>query len=192
MRGLVGRGIVLFIGVTTLSCSVNILESLADKTTNQALFNEAKDQINNGNYTGALTTLDSITGAFATNRAVVALKAEAHAGLCGLRFLPFVAALEGLATTRLFPLLMSHFRAGTTTATIDSCIQAEDLVESIGSVSARTTDENLLLVLISFAKIGNVLSYYADTDQDGMVTAGYDVCAAGGGTRTAGGDMDDD
>jgi hypothetical protein len=39
--------------------------------------------------------------------------------------------------------------------------------------------------MISFAKVGVTLSYYADVNQDGTATAAYDVCTAGG-ARTAG------
>jgi hypothetical protein len=34
----------------------------------------------------------------------------------------------------------------------------------------------MLMVLVSFAKIGNVLSLYADSDQDGVTDAGLNPC----------------
>ncbi len=173
-----------------LSCTVNILETFADKNTPEALYETAKKQINDGNYAGALETIGKITGSLASHRKVTALKASAHAGLCGLEFLPLVEALPDLSNQRLFPLLMSIFRSGDDTDKIDNCIAAEEILESIGDANARTSDENLFLVLVAFAKIGVTLSYYADADQDGTVTNNYDICAAGA-TRTAGGDMPD-
>lgn len=182
--------LVVLVLAGNLSCSVNILENFADKNTNEALYVDAVELMNSGDYTGALAKLDLMTGSYATSRKVLGLRAKAYAGRCGLEFLPLVEALSNMGTTRLFPLLMSEFRSGTTTARIDDCIEAENTVEQIGDVNARDSDENLLMVVISFAKIGNILSYYADTDQDGTVTNNYDVCTIGG-ARTAGGDMPD-
>ncbi len=173
--------------VGNVNCSVNVLEIFADKTTNEALYVDAKRKMNEGDYEGALEIIDSMTDDYEAQREVVVLKASAYAGICGLVFLPFVEALGDLGTTRLFPLLLSHFRGGATVAKIDACIEAETLVTGIGTIAQRTNDENLLLLMISFAKMGVILSYYGDVDQDGTVTAAYDVCADGGGSRTAGG-----
>lgn len=188
MRRLARAALILAVASSNVTCSVNILENFADKTTNQALYVDAKKLMNAGDYDGALAKIALITGSFANNHEVIALKASAYAGRCGLVFLPFVEALGGLSSTRLFPLLMNHFRSGTTTAKIDDCTAAEGLIESIGTTAQRTNDENMLLILIAFAKIGQALSFYADSDQDGTVTNNYDVCAVGG-SRAAGGDI---
>jgi hypothetical protein len=174
-----------------LSCSVNVLENFADKTTNDALYVDAQLLMSKKDYSGALAKIASMTGDYPAKREVLMLKASAYGGLCGLDFLDFVKKLGDMGGTRLFPLLLGAFRAGTTTDSIDKCKLAQATIESIGATSARTSDENMLMVLILFSKIGNILSYYADTDQDGVVTAAYDVCAIGGGTRTAGGAIDD-
>lgn len=185
----------LFLVLTLLwniSCSVNILENFADKTSNEALYIDAQKLIDEGDYAGALVKIARMTGSFSSSRRVVSLSAKAHAGVCGVDFMSFVLAMRNLGTTRLLPFLVSHFRGGTTTTKMDECLVAENLVESIGAIGERTTDENLLLAVISFAKIGVTLSYYADVDQDGTATAAYDVCtAAAVGVRTAGATMPD-
>ena len=168
----------------------NILETFADKTTNEELYEEALKLINEGDFDGALVKIALMTGEFPARREVVSLKASAHAGNCGLNFFNIVDALKDMGTTRLFPLLLAHF-AGGTASRIDSCIQAEDLIESIGDINARTSNENMFLVLISFAKIGSILSLYADSDQDGVVTPGYDSCAVGTPGVRAAGDLTD-
>jgi hypothetical protein len=182
-----------FILAANLSCSVNILENFADKTTNDALLVDAKKLMSEGDYAGALAKIDAMTDSFEAGRAVVALKAQAHAGICGLDFFNFVLALKDLGTQRVLPFLLSSFRSGADTAKLDHCITAETLIKSIGAAGARTTDENLLMLLVSFTKIGTLLSLYADSDQDGTATAAYDVCTAGApGARTAGGAMPDE
>ncbi len=175
---------------TNLSCSVNVLENFADKNSNESLFVDAQILMNSLDYHGALDKLALLTGTYTDKREVLALKASAYAGLCGMNFLDFVDKLGNMGSTRLFPMLLGAFRAGATTDSMDYCVQAEDTVESIGPLASRTSDENMLLVLVSFAKIGNILSFYADTDQDGTVTANYNTCAVGG-ARTAGGDLSD-
>jgi hypothetical protein len=175
-----------------LSCSVNILENFADKTTNDALYVDAQLLMSKRDYSGALAKIAGMTGDYPAKREVLMLKASAYGGLCGLDFLDFVGRLGDMGGTRLFPLLLDAFRAGTTTDSIENCKLAQATIESIGATSVRTGDENMLMVLILFSKIGNILSYYADADQDGTVTASYDVCAIGGGTRAAGGAIDDD
>jgi hypothetical protein len=171
--------------VGNLNCSVNVLEIFADKTTNEAIYVESMKLMNAKDYQGALDLIATMTDDYEATRKVVTLKASAYAGLCGFEFLPFVDAMSNMGSTFLFPFLLGAFRSATTTTQMDDCRTAEDLVESIGTLANRTTDENLLLLMISFAKIGVTLSYYADADQDGTVTGGFDVCTAAG-ARTAG------
>ena len=150
------RIFLLFIFLSmSLSCSVNVLTSFADKNTNAAIYEDAKKQINGKDYGGAITTLAKLTGAFAADRKVIALKASAYAGLCGFEFIPFALALKNITGTRLFPFLINYFRSGSGTK-IDNCTTAQDLIESIGAVGLRTDDENMFLAVISFAKIGAV------------------------------------
>ena len=176
--------------ISALSCSVNILENFADKNTNEALYYDALDLLNDGNYVGAIEKIALMTGEYTGNREVITLKASAYAGLCGLNFLTLVEAIKGMGSTRLMPFLLSTFKSGSTSK-IDNCVVAEDLIESIGSTAERTSDENMFLVLISFAKIGNVLSLYADSGQDGVVETNYDPCASGS-SRVAGDLFDTD
>lgn len=174
------RGIVYFfsfaLAITSGGCSVNVLENFADKTTNEALYNDALIAMNAKDFDAALTKIGLMTGEYPALRKIVKLKAEANAGLCGLDFIPFILAMKDIGTTRLFPFLLGHFSTGTT-AKIDYCKTAEDLIESIGTVATRTSDENMDLLLISFAKLGNILSYYTDADDSGAVDAAYNSCA---------------
>jgi hypothetical protein len=179
-----------FLLTVNVSCSVNILENFADKTSNEALLTEAKILVNKGFYSQALAKMNLMSVSFQADRGVVALKAQAHAGICGLNFFDFVLALKDLGTQRIFPFLLGAFRSGADTTRIDACVTAENLIKSLGAVGARSTDENLLMLLVSFTKIAQVLSYYADADQDGTTTTTYDICAAGG-ARTAAAAMPD-
>lgn len=157
------------------SCSSNIFQSFADKNADEALFADAKKMINEGDYAGALTKIASIGGSLASDRKTRVLKASAYAGICGLRFLSFVEDLGNLGSAKLFPFLAGSFVGGTPTR-IDACASAETLIQQIGTISERTSDENMFLVLISFAKIGNILSLYFDSDQNGTPDSGLNPC----------------
>lgn len=160
---------------SSLSCSVNILDTFADKTTNEAHYVNAVQYVNQANYTAALNEISLITGAFLHDPKVVTLSASAYAGVCGLNFLTFVQALKGIGTTRIFPFLLSQFKGGTS-AKVDACIAAEGLLNSLGSTALRTSDQNVLAALVGFAKIGTILGMYADSNQDGIPDPGYDAC----------------
>lgn len=176
--------------VSCLSCSVNILENFADKTGDGALFNDAVAMINDGDYDGALAKIALMTSGYQGQREVVMLKASAYGGKCGIQYVPFVESLTNMGSTFILPFLMQQF-TGATSASIDSCITAQNLVTSIGAVGIRTSDENMFLLVVAFAKIGNILAFYADTDGDDTVDASFTeakVCTAGGvPPRVAGG-----
>lgn len=166
-----------------LGCSGNVLSSFADKTTDEAYLEDAKTAMNDGDYDGALTKLSLIKGSLAGDRRTLVVKASAYGGLCGMpRFLDFAKALGDMGTTRVFPFLTAQFVGGSA-ARIDACKLAESTLTSIGAIADRTADENMFLVFVSFAKIGNVLSLYTDANQDGSADAGVDPCLHARATR---------
>ena len=176
-----------------LSCSVNVLENFANPDTDEALYVDAVKLMNRADYTGALAKIDKMTAGYSTGRPVVMLRAQANAGLCGLNFFDFVLAFRDLGSTRILPFLLSHFRGGANAARLDYCVTSENLIRSLGAVGARSLDENLLMLMVNFAKIGNILSFYADVDQDGTATPAYNVCTIGSaGSRVAGAAMPDE
>lgn len=188
MRGLLS----VAMGLSNVTCSVNILENFADKTTNMAYYYDAEKLINDGDYQAAIDKLNLITGEFASDRKVVGLKASAYGGLCGINFLDFVESFKNMGSARIFPFLLGAFTPATSTQ-IDSCITAQNLMVSIGSVSARTNDENLYLLVVAFAKIGKILEFYGDTNND-ATTDGWTsvaICTRGGTTRATSGNLSD-
>lgn len=162
------------------SCSVNILETFADTQTDAALFFDAKMRINNGDYTGALGQFSLMSSAYLDRREVKGVHASAYAGVCGVDFLDMVDALANLGSTRIMIWLMSTFQGGNATKQ-NACIQAETLIKEIGTLGAsRTADENLLMAMVGFAKMGAIISRYGDiAPADGAVDGGFDPCNVG-------------
>lgn len=174
--------------IANLNCSGNLFTTFADTSTNDALYQDAIIKVDQGNYNGALSDIGSMTGSYPSQPQVLELQASAYAGLCGFNFLNFAQAFSGLGSTLLFPFLLAQFPT-TNGAAIDDCSTAINIIESIGPIGSRTTDQNTFLALVSLAKIGVILSFY-DGNGTATVNTGYDACTSGA-TRTQGGNMTD-
>lgn len=155
-----------------LACSENILESFADKDTDRAKYIQAQHLMNSADYDGAVSVLLSTSTAFQERREVRALLASAYAGRGGLEFLSLIERLDNIDISdniKLFPFLTQSFLGGSS-ANITDLALAEETVQQISTnPAARTEDENILMALIQLAKIGNVLSVYMDSDNDGSL-----------------------
>ncbi|MBX7232332.1 MAG: hypothetical protein K1X29_09635 [Bdellovibrionales bacterium] len=169
-----------FITFLITGCSVNILETFSDPYTDEALYEDAKQLINQSNYSAALTKFSGMTTSFLARREVAGLKATAYGGLCGLNFLNLLTSLNNIGATRFLLWLLQTFPGGNSTLQ-NYCIQAETLIKTIGlRGSNRTADENFLMAFIAFAKIGTILTRYGDSSPaNGTVDAGFDPCAGG-------------
>lgn len=166
---------ILFI-LLNLSCSGNILKEFANKETDQALEKEARKLINKRDYAGALLVLERMSETYRARREVVHLRASAHGGLCGLDYIQLVLDLEDLGNERLLVFLMQAFSGGTDFK-INQCILAEEALKAAIPLGARDLDEHIFMIFLNFAKVGTILSRYADTDNDGEVDSDFnDAC----------------
>lgn len=189
LRPVKGLACVLLL-FANLSCSVNALKDFADTTTDQALLEDAKTSLDNSDYSTALADIASMTSSYATSADVLRVKAAAYGGLCGFNFLTFVQAFSAIGATRLMPFLLAEFPTSSTAA-IDYCVDAQNTMEAIGTISERTTNDNLFLAMISLAKIGAILSYY-DGNGTATVNTNYDACTdPSPESRTQGGSISD-
>lgn len=171
------RVFIFLLGFLLLSCS-NILNEFAKEDTDEALFYEAKKNMNDSNWNAAIANFTDMSNSFLAKREVKLQHAKAYAGRCGLDLLQLFESLStNLSTGRLFALLMSAF-SGATTSRADDCATAEDLLISIAaSASSRNSEENTTLAFISFAKMGAIFAAFADeTTVDGSTDADFDAC----------------
>ena len=145
-------------------CSVNILNEFGDATTDKALLFDAQMLIDDGDWTGAINKFADMSTDFRASRDVRVLEASAYAGRCGLDFLEMIDLLANLGATKLFLQLMTDY-PGSDAQDISDCVQAETLLKTIDpDATDRTTDENFLMTFVEFAKIGAILSTYADAN----------------------------
>jgi hypothetical protein len=169
---------ILIITAGVLSCTgSNLYKDLAsNKSSDEALYEDAQKLIDSGDYTSAIAKILATTTDFQAEARVKESLGGAYAARCGMEFIPFVTNLTGGASSSFFSLAMNGF-VGVDTANYADCASAETIVESIGAIGARTQSENLFLLVLEMAKIGNKVRGVADVLPtavgDGTVDAAF-------------------
>lgn len=165
-------GLALLLCVFNLGCH-NVFSDLANKTTDDALFYQAQQQINVSNYDGAVTTIQTMSNGGKAARSTQDLLASAYAGSCGLDLLGLSTALASLGNNTLFESLLTQYQSGAAVQ-VTKCVSAEAVLKPL---SNRTADESLLLAFTELVKIGRQLSIVADLNHDGFADVAFDSCA---------------
>ena len=175
--------ICVFLSVFLFSCTENLYDEFADKDTQEAIYFQARLEINNRNYAQAITLLESLDADFIGARERIPTFASAYSGLCGLEFLTLLTNLQQGGSGTVLSQLMVGF-PGADSDSVTACVTAENIIQTIGDATARDGDENLLMAFNALAKMGTILSSLADTDDDGMADNGgapantFDQCDA--------------
>lgn len=165
--------ILLFVMLT--GCR-NMLQETAKKDTPEAVFYQAKMEMNDRDYESAINLMQTLAPSFLAQRHVALVYASAFSGRCGLDFVNFVTDLENVGSaSSMFSFLMQQF-PDATDAKIADCVFSESVLNNIGNQTQRNSDENILMGLSSLTKVGTVLSRYADTDGNGSVDGTFDHC----------------
>lgn len=155
----------------------NAFSGTADKTGDAAQLYAARQQIDQGQYAAALTTIGQMTAAGQSSHDGVVLAASAHAGLCGLNLVTFgYDVSQGLSGGKtLFPVFLTEMKAATG---YTDCTAAETLMLSVPAAQ-MTNDDYIFLAFVEFAKIGAALeSASVDTTaHQGVVNPSLNTCA---------------
>ncbi len=159
--------LLLFFLVNSSCGDKNLFTGAATKDTDAALAEDARKLNNDGDFEAALSKFELMSEDYRTQAKIVELWASVYAGKCGFNFLSFFSALSESNSDSIF---LKSMRAFTEVA-VDppACRLAQSKMASLGNVAARTSDQNLFLALLGFAKIGTNLRAKNDIDQDGNV-----------------------
>lgn len=161
-----------------LSCTgANLYQDMAsNKTSDEALYEDAQKKLDSGNYTGAIDSILQTSASFRSQVRVTESLAGAYAARCGMVFLTFVSNLSG-GSDSFFKMAMNGF-VGIDTSNYTDCVTARDLIKNLGTALQRTSSQNLFLAILGMALIGNRLRANADTVPtalgDGTVDASFD------------------
>jgi len=155
----------------------NAFSGTADKTADAALMYEARQKIDKGEYSEALTSIARMTAINRDGHDGRILEASAYAGLCGLNLVTFATHLSsGISTTTLMALLLTEMKAATSYA---NCVSAETLLQGIPAAQ-MTSDDWVFFAFVEFAKMGAALEV-AQLDSpahSGTVNTGFNTCTA--------------
>lgn len=168
----------LVLAALSLSGCPNAFQEAAQRTTDPAVYFAAQRDLDSRDFSSAITKLLSLSAGYKARRDVVTTIASAYAGRCGLDFLNLIQSIEDNPSSRLFPLLMSNFSNASATSVAD-CAEAERWLRTLAPTNVftnLTSDENVMLAMLSLAKIGATLGAYADLDHNGVVDATFDTC----------------
>lgn len=162
-----------------LSCTgANLYKDMAtNKTSDEALYEDAQKLIDDGDYTAAINKILSTTTNFQATARVKESLAGAYAARCGMEFLSFVSNLTGGSSSSMYTLAMNGF-VGVDTSNYADCVEAEEVIESIGAAADLTQSQKLFMMILQMAKLGNRLRSVADVAPsatgDGTVDATFD------------------
>lgn len=165
--------VLLVVFASSTGCMKNFFEETAQKNTDAALLYRARVQITDGNYTAAIESISQMSTAAKENHETKALKASAYAGRCGMDLIMLAGDLGDMATTgkTLFQALFDAMSTADAAAIAD-CQAAE--TELMG-ITSRSSDENILLAFVEFAKIGAILNEIGDADDDNLIDGTFDT-----------------
>ncbi len=167
--------------VICTGCEKNLFIGFTDYSTDEAHYSQAMTYLNGRDWDKAISELQKTTSSFQSRRQTRYIFASAYAGKCGLDTIALIDAFDNIGSTRLFPFLLGVYKSGGATE-LTACKNAETQLRNISDdPTVRNSGENLLMVLIEFAKMGTIFAKNpVDADNNGSMDTfnGTDHCSA--------------
>ena len=152
--------------VISAGCSLNFLNELSDKNTDDAVIYDAKVAVNEQNYDYAIELLTQrLSASGQTKTEARETLASAYAGKCGLNFLSFVDGLANAVSGSAFQLVSSPFVGVDVNA--DYCLDSLQTLDLIGPTETRTTDQNAFASIVGMVLMGASTRAYTDNNPVG-------------------------
>jgi hypothetical protein len=150
-----------------LSGCSNFLEPMAGKSTDEALFEDAKKLADDQDYAGALEKYDQMSSGFTERRDVKVRWAGALAGKCGLNFFDYTEQLANasLGASTFFKYLMNAWTGEVVDP--ESCKEAETKIKEVWATQSAEPSEQFFMAILSMVKIGTYLRDRIDVNGAG-------------------------
>lgn len=167
----------LVLCLTATSCGGNLFEEASVKNSEDSILQEIQKAVNELRFDDAILLITENPSLVPESRENKMLFASAYAGKCGVTFTQLIDSVGNATGTPILTAMISFASTATTPA---ACVTAQGYLEDIGANSARTTNENIALFLLGFAKVGVYLKPIADAAAPfGAVDPGFDGCTGG-------------
>lgn len=155
---LMSMSLIIFTG-----CKDNLFEQTSRIQNDDDYYKMALAQINKMNYDEAITILTTQMSAQGlSSEKSRELLASAHAGKCGLNFVDYAEKISTLTSGSLSEVLKFPFINKAVTP--DSCIEALLIMDSIGSSTQRSLNQNLFTAITGMVLYGGGIRHYTDDD----------------------------
>lgn len=166
-----------------LSCGgTNSLMPMANKSSDDALYEAALKLVDKQDYDGALTQIATMTADGQSRQDVQLTKAGCYAGKCGLNFFNFASNLG--ASTAPFAMFMAGFL--NISVNVNHCQTAQTIIEGnfgatgvarLSKLGSRVGNNvNTFMAVLGMAKIGTQLKGIADLDNNGVADGAFNAC----------------
>jgi hypothetical protein len=144
----------LLVAIPFLGCS-NIFQGVANKTSDEALFDDVQTLMDKQEWDEAITKLEAMSTDYKARPDVIESWAGIYAGKCGLNFIDYFQALgdANLGGTTIFGYFMAAWSGETVNPSY--CTLAQAKMEEISALpSGRTSGQNLFMAVLGMVKIG--------------------------------------
>lgn len=167
---------------TITSCE-NLYEEMAAHDSDEAILYSARRYLAQGLWTEAISEFARLSTSSLAEPEVIVDRASAYSGRCGLDFLALADSIDNIGTTPFMEFLMTNFVVTSSTNWAD-CKLAEDLLKTAADSEGIVSTERgqFLMAFNSLAKIGSILNFRADANDNDVVDAGWDPCDGNGTT----------
>jgi hypothetical protein len=173
--------LVIILTFTAFGCG-NTYSSLANKTSDDAIYEEVLKSVDNRDWNEALAQINSLSAGKKSEPDVIETWAGIFAGQCGLDFISYFDSISSasLVGSSIFKYLMNAFTQKAVNP--GACLLAQQKMEEISTDPLLRTDgENLFMAILGMFKIGTYLLANADVDGtgslgNGTADAGYNSC----------------
>lgn len=172
--------IILSLTLTTSCSNPNVLTEYSRTSSDEALYLEAKNKMDDFDWDGAITILTTdLSSAYQARSEVKETLMHAYGGKCGILFLNLINSLKNVSSSKMFEFSLQIFGGQNVDAT--ACDNAFTTLMSLGTSSlSRTNDQNLFAAILGLTKMAVNLHRKFDTDVaglgDGVVDVGWDSC----------------
>lgn len=164
------------------ACTKNVLDSIADKNSDRALFEDARKAVDSADYATAISKITEMSEGGRDDIDVKRLLASAYAGNCGFEFIPFFQDIQDadLTNANFFAVSMAAF-VGKAVNPTDCALSLNTFADAYPVLADRPSDISLMMTLLGLAKMGTFIRYKADIDGsdttgDGTVDASFNAC----------------
>lgn len=172
--------IILSLALTTSCGQPNVLTEYSTTDSDQALYLDAKNLIDDSSWDAAISILTTeLSAAYQERTDVKTTLMYAYSGKCGISFLNLINNLKSTQSSEMFKIALDLF--DNTNVDVAACDLAIDTLHSIGATAPeRSSDLNLFAAVLGIARMGTTLHSKFDKDSgglgDGDADMGWNSC----------------